>query len=134
MINSDWIDRFNHAVVARRVPVSGMIELTRRCNLKCVHCYLGEGEDRSGRGEMSTAQVLDVIDQITEAGCLYLSITGGDPMMRRDFPEIYRHARQNGLLVTVMCDGCARCSGCRARVTTPGEIAPPVRGGSMTRC
>ncbi len=46
MINSDWIDRFNHTVVAERVPVSGMIELTRRCNLKCVHCYLGEGDDR----------------------------------------------------------------------------------------
>jgi len=105
MINSDWIDRFNHSVVAQRVPVSGMIELTRRCNLKCVHCYLGEGDDRFGHGEMTTEQVFDVIDQITEAGCLYLSITGGDPMMRGDFPEVYRHARENGLLVTVMCDG-----------------------------
>ena len=105
MINSEWIDRFNHTVVAERVPVSGMLELTRRCNLKCVHCYLGEGEDRIGENEMSTEQVVDVIDQITEAGCLYLSLTGGDPMMRGDFPEVYRHARENGLLVTVMCDG-----------------------------
>lgn len=105
MINSEWIDRFNHLVVAERVPVSGMIELTRRCNLKCVHCYLGEGEDRFGHGEMTTEQVCGVIDQITAAGCLYLSITGGDPMMRKDFPEVYRHAKERGLLVTVMCDG-----------------------------
>jgi radical SAM protein with 4Fe4S-binding SPASM domain len=105
VINADWIDHFNHRVTAERVPVSGMIELTRRCNLKCVHCYLGEGDDRFGHGEMSTAQVCDVIDQITAAGCLYLSITGGDPMMRKDFPEVYRHAREAGLLVTVMCDG-----------------------------
>ena len=105
MINSEWIDTFNHAVVADRVPVSGMIELTRRCNLKCVHCYLGEGDDRFGNGEMTTEQVFDVIDQITEAGCLYLAITGGDPMMRKDFPEVYRHAKEKGLLVTVMCDG-----------------------------
>jgi len=105
MINSDWIDQFNHTVVADRIPVSGMIELTRRCNLKCVHCYLGEGDDRFGNGEMTTGQVFDVIDQITEAGCLYLSITGGDPMMHKDFPEVYRHAKEAGLLVTVMCDG-----------------------------
>lgn len=105
VINSEWIDRFNHTVVAERVPVSGMIELTRRCNLKCVHCYLGEGDDRFGNGEMTTEQVIDVIDQITAAGCLYLAITGGDPMMRKDFPEVYRHAKEAGLLVTVMCDG-----------------------------
>ncbi len=105
MINSDWIDHFNHAVVADRIPVSGMIELTRRCNLKCVHCYLGDGEDRFGCGEMTTEQVCGIIDQIAEAGCLYLSITGGDPMMRKDFPEVYRHAKEAGLLVTVMCDG-----------------------------
>ena len=104
-INTDWIDQFNHRVVADRVPVSGMIELTRRCNLKCVHCYLGEGADRSGHGEMTTEQVFDVVDQITAAGCLYLTITGGDPMMRKDFPEVYRHAKESGLLVTVMCDG-----------------------------
>jgi radical SAM protein with 4Fe4S-binding SPASM domain len=106
VINADWIDRFNHKVFAERVPVSGMIELTRRCNLKCIHCYLGEREDRfRGGDEMTTAQVFEVIDQITEAGCLYLTITGGDPMMRRDFPDVYRYAKEAGLLVTVMCDG-----------------------------
>jgi len=105
VINSEWLERFNHTVVTERVPISGMIELTRRCNLKCVHCYLGEGDDRFGHGEMATQQVIDVIDQITAAGCLYLAITGGDPMMRNDFPEVYRHAKEKGLLVTVMCDG-----------------------------
>ncbi len=105
MINSEWIGNFNRKVVAERIPVSGMIELTRRCNLRCIHCYLGDGDDRFGDGEMTTKQVLDVIDQIAEAGCLYLTITGGDPMMRRDFPAVYRHAKEAGLLVTVMCDG-----------------------------
>lgn len=105
MTDEKWIDHFNRTVVSKRVPLSGMLELTRRCNLKCVHCYLGGSDDRSGRGEMTTERVVDVIDQITEAGCLYLAITGGDPMMRRDFPEVYRHAKEAGLLVTVMCGG-----------------------------
>lgn len=106
MINSEWIDRFNNTVVSDRVPVSGMIELTRKCNLKCVHCYFGQGEERFGGDlETTTEQVCDIIDQIAEAGCLYLTITGGDPMMRKDFPEVYRHAKEAGLLVTIMCDG-----------------------------
>ncbi len=106
MINSDWIDHFNNTVVSDRVPVSGMIELTRKCNLKCVHCYLGQGEERfAGDREMSTEQVCEIIDQIAAAGCLYLTITGGDPMMRKDFAEVYRHAKEAGLLVTIMCDG-----------------------------
>ena len=105
VINADWIDRFNHKVVAERVPLTGMLELTRRCNLQCVHCYLGEADRRVQGAEMSTDQVLDVIDQITAAGCLYLTITGGEPMIRHDFADIYRHAKECGLIVTVMCDG-----------------------------
>ncbi len=54
---------------------------------------------------MDTARVKSVIDDVAANGCLYLVITGGDPMMRKDFPEIYCHAREQGLIVTVFCDG-----------------------------
>lgn len=99
--------QFNRKVIQQRIPLSGSIELTPRCNLRCVHCYLGAQEPyhRQHRLEMSTAQVLSILDQITEAGCLYLLITGGDPMLRKDFAEIYRHARRNGLVVTVFTNG-----------------------------
>jgi MoaA/NifB/PqqE/SkfB family radical SAM enzyme len=83
-----------------------MLELTSRCNLRCVHCYLGpQAEQHRHRAlEMDTARVCSVIDELAAAGCLYLTITGGDPMMRKDFAEVYRHAREAGLLVTVFCD------------------------------
>jgi radical SAM protein with 4Fe4S-binding SPASM domain len=45
------------------------------------------------------------LDEITEAGCLNLLITGGEPLLREDFPEIYRHAKEKGLLVTVFSNG-----------------------------
>jgi radical SAM protein with 4Fe4S-binding SPASM domain len=54
---------------------------------------------------MSTTKVHSVLDEITEAGCLYLLITGGEPLLRKDFAKIYTHAKENGLLVTVFTNG-----------------------------
>ncbi|MEM6453612.1 MAG: radical SAM protein [Acidobacteriota bacterium] len=105
--DADWMRNFRDRLARERVPISGILELTSRCNLKCVHCYLGDQTaQRAKRAlEMSTDRVKQVIDDIADAGCLYLLITGGDPMVRKDFPEIYRHARARGLIVTVFCDG-----------------------------
>ena len=104
---SEFVQQFGDRAEARRLPIMGMLEVTSRCNLRCVHCYLGPQEEQHARraAEMSTGEVTAFIDQMVEAGTLYLTITGGDPMMRPDFPQIYRHARQSGLLVTVFCDG-----------------------------
>jgi radical SAM protein with 4Fe4S-binding SPASM domain len=54
---------------------------------------------------MTTAQVLAIIDQVVAAGCLNLLITGGDPLLRRDFSAVYRHAKLAGLDVTVFTNG-----------------------------
>jgi len=105
--DSTWMMQFRQRTASRRVPIAGILELTSRCNLRCVHCYLGAQEEqrKKRRLEMSTERVKAVIDDVVANGCLYLAITGGDPMVRRDFPEIYRHAREQGLIVTVLCDG-----------------------------
>jgi MoaA/NifB/PqqE/SkfB family radical SAM enzyme len=91
----------------QRIPIYGSIELTKRCNLCCVHCYLGPQEvyHKNRHEELTTAQVTSILDQITEAGCLYLLITGGDPLLRKDFAEIYTHAKKSGLIVTVFTNG-----------------------------
>ena len=105
--NKEYLRQFNKKAVEQRIPLSGSIDLTHRCNLRCVHCYLGDKTKILGNGkrELSTAQWLSIIDQITEAGCLNLLITGGEPLLRKDFAEIYAHARTNGLLVTVFTNG-----------------------------
>jgi len=102
-----WAEGLRRKSAEQRVPLAAMLELTSRCNLRCVHCYLGpqEVQQTTRAAEMTTADVCGVLDQLAEAGCLYLTITGGDPMMRRDFIDIYRHARERGLLVSVFCDG-----------------------------
>lgn len=81
------------------LPVSGSIELTQTCDLRCVHCYQGPGLGRTG--ELTTAQWKHLFDQIADAGCIDLLITGGEPMMRKDFAELYEYAVGRGMLVTL---------------------------------
>ncbi len=114
-VGADWVPTdktvefltgFNRKIVEQRVPISGSIDLTDRCNLRCRHCYLDPSDSHSScSNEMSTSQILDILDEITEAGCLYLLLTGGEPLLRDDFTEIYRHARKNGMIVTVFTNG-----------------------------
>lgn len=104
---SDFIKQFGDRAEHNRLPLMGMLEITSRCNLRCVHCYLGPQEEQHKKraSEMTTPEVKSMIDQMADSGTLYLTITGGDPMMRPDFPEIFIHAKMRGLLVTVFCDG-----------------------------
>ncbi|MBI5640291.1 MAG: radical SAM protein [Nitrospirae bacterium] len=105
--NRDYIREFNRKTAELRIPVSGSIDLTRHCNLSCVHCYMGPQHERQrpGEDEMPTERILSIIDEIAEAGCLFLLFTGGEPLLRSDFPEIYRHAKGKGLLITVFTNG-----------------------------
>jgi radical SAM protein with 4Fe4S-binding SPASM domain len=91
-----------HRAAAERIPLNGSIAMTHRCHLRCVHCYLGpERYAPPDGGERDTAFWLSVVDQIASAGCLTLLITGGEPLLRPDFAEVYARAKQRGLLVTV---------------------------------
>jgi len=84
-----------------------MIEVTRRCPLNCVHCYnnLPLRDDENARRELSTAEHIRIIDEIAEAGCLWLTYSGGEIFARRDFLDIYTHAKKKGLLVTLFTGG-----------------------------
>ena len=95
------------AVGARRVPLSGAIEVTRRCPLACQHCYnnlpMRDGDAR--RRELSLEEHCRILDEIADAGCLWLLYSGGEIFARRDFLDIYRHARARGFLITLFTNG-----------------------------
>lgn len=92
---------------ARRIPLFGEIELTYRCNQNCAHCYVNlPPGDREAKGrEMTAEEICRIIDEITDAGCLFLLLTGGEPMLRPDFLDIYAYAKKKGLLITIFCTG-----------------------------
>jgi MoaA/NifB/PqqE/SkfB family radical SAM enzyme len=101
--NDEFVRNWGQRLIKQRVPVTGSIALTHRCNLRCAHCYLGplSARDVQVAEELSTIQVCSILDDATEAGCLFLLLTGGEPLLRKDFADIYRHAKLNGLMVTV---------------------------------
>lgn len=82
-----------------RRPLGCIFELTPTCNLRCHFCYVAL--DPYKGPYLSTEQVFRVLDKIDEAGVLWLTLTGGEILTRRDFPEIYRYARSKGFLVTL---------------------------------
>ncbi|HWR11154.1 MAG TPA: radical SAM protein [Rectinemataceae bacterium] len=90
---------------SQKSPVSRLsrldIELTERCNNDCVHCCINlPVDDESARKrEMSTAQVEAILDGAAALGCLEVRFTGGEPLLRGDFAELYLHARKLGLKV-----------------------------------
>ncbi|HTA64290.1 MAG TPA: radical SAM protein, partial [Xanthomonadaceae bacterium] len=72
------------------IPLSVQLDLTYRCNERCVHCYL----DHEDHGEMSTAEILGLLDQLAAAGVFFLNISGGEIFMRKDLFEIIAYARR----------------------------------------
>ena len=71
------------------IPLSVQVDLTYRCNEQCVHCYL----DHEDHGEMTTSEIKHLFDQLAEAGVFFLTMSGGEILMRKDFFEILEYAR-----------------------------------------
>jgi radical SAM protein with 4Fe4S-binding SPASM domain len=77
------------------------IELTERCDNDCVHCSINlpENDKQAEKKELSTGQWKKILEQAAELGALTVRFTGGEPLLRNDFKELYLYARRLGLKV-----------------------------------
>src|SRR6201997_2147610 len=75
--------------LALGIPLAAQIDVTYRCNERCVHCYL----DHEDHGEMTTAEIKHLLDEMAEAGVFILTLSGGEIFLRKDFFEILEYAR-----------------------------------------
>src|SRR3989475_13284001 len=82
--------------------VTAQIELTYGCNLHCVHCYTDcyNRPDLIKR-EMSYGEVIRILDELHDAGVLWVCFTGGDIFMRKDLLNIYGDTNKKGFLITL---------------------------------
>jgi len=96
-------DNFAEAVskTKARTPFFGQIELTYRCSYKCVHCYCKD----EPKEELEASFWKGVLGQIRDLGGIWLTFTGGDPLLRKDFLEIYKFAKKAGFLINIFTSG-----------------------------
>jgi len=78
--------------------------VTRRCNLKCVHCY-SRSEDRNYRGELSHDEGKVLLDDLAQFGSPVVLFSGGEPLIRPDILELVRYAAQKGLRAVISTNG-----------------------------
>ena len=88
------------------------MELTERCNNNCIHCCinLSENDKAARKNELTTKEIRGILIEAASLGCLTVRFTGGEPLLRDDFEELYIFARKLGLKVMLFTN---------ARLITP---------------
>ena len=84
------LSEMNEKAQRHGVPLGAHIDVTYRCNERCEHCYL----DHEDHGEMTTAEIKGILDQLAAAGTFLLTFSGGEVFLRRDFLELVAYARK----------------------------------------
>ena len=93
-------ERLNALAYATATPTTALLELTKRCNLRCCHCYVA-----GGRAELSTERWVEVIGELADEGCMKVGLTGGEVALRDDFLEIGGAVKRQRMALTVMTNG-----------------------------
>ena len=86
------------------IPVSGTFELTRKCNFNCKMCYV-HCTDTSQDAELTTSEWLQIAEEAKKAGLLFLLLTGGEPLLRPDFAELYTSLSEMGFMISINTNG-----------------------------
>lgn len=100
IIADTFLSTIAHQARRTRHPDGVTFELTYGCNLRCVHCF--NPTHRALPRELSTSEVLHLLDELAMFGVLTVTFTGGEPVVRPDIHTILLHARSKGLLIRLL--------------------------------
>ena len=83
----EYMSQIRKAAYERMLPFKGVFELTPRCNFNCNMCYvhLKPDEIPSVGRELSAGEWISIAEELQRAGMIELTLTGGEPFVRRDF-------------------------------------------------
>src|SRR3972149_2945650 len=98
------LGEISQLVTKKYIPYSVILELTRKCNLNCQHCYAAP---ERGRRELSFEDIKHLIDELRELGTLFVSFTGGDPTVNPNFLNILRYASDRKMALQIFTNGLA---------------------------
>jgi MoaA/NifB/PqqE/SkfB family radical SAM enzyme len=101
------VESFEHFGIKKPMslcaPFLVVWDFTHKCNLRCKHCYSNSGEPEAY--ELTTEQALAVVDQLADAHVTALAFSGGEPLTRKDFFQVAKHASDRGLYVSLASNG-----------------------------
>ena len=133
----EWLDPFYKQVwekaFAEGIPISGTFELTPRCNFSCKMCYVHlKPEEIPQNGvELTAKEWLRIAKEAKAAGTTWVCVTGGEPLLHPEFPEIWQSLTEMGFFLTLqtnaslvrgkMLDLLERCPPRQAKVTLYGS-------------
>lgn len=99
-------DRLHQKAEELTLPLGVHFDLTYRCNLNCIHCYIPKEEiTNQTRSELKTYEIFGILDQLAEYGTLYLSFSGGEIFTRSDIIDIIKYSRQKRFAVSLLTNG-----------------------------
>lgn len=84
------------------------LEITKRCNLRCIHCAIRETPEKYSeiiKEEFSIKEVKEIIDSLKSLGTKYISISGGEPFLREDIFDIIEYAKKRDLGIHISSNG-----------------------------
>lgn len=89
---------------AKTCPATVIFNLTNRCNQSCLHCYASYYK-RKKEDELSTKDIKDILVDLKKNGCLRVTFSGGEPLLRADIEEILRFSKSLGLITSIYSNG-----------------------------
>ncbi|MCP8323932.1 MAG: radical SAM protein [Candidatus Methylarchaceae archaeon HK02M2] len=85
-------------------PIVIVWNFTNRCNLNCLHCHQ-DSSPESSHQELTTLQAYKVVDNMSDGGVVILTLSGGEPLLRKDVFDVIKRANDNGMLCTIASNG-----------------------------
>jgi MoaA/NifB/PqqE/SkfB family radical SAM enzyme len=115
-----------------RLPLRGGIDLTYRCNNNCRHCWLVEPDRGDVRAsELSTQEWIDIIDQARAMGAREWAISGGEPILREDFVELFDYITAKAASYSLNTNGTLISPSIAQKLRRPGDIMVAVYGATV---
>ena len=113
------------------VPVKAMLEVTRHCNLRCVHCYVADRD----RGELPLSRWLELVDELADEGCFSVSLTGGEVGLREGWLDVAAAVKRRRMILGVLTSGTAFTSAELQRLIElrPAQVAVSLYGATAER-
>ncbi|MBI4834755.1 MAG: radical SAM protein [Planctomycetes bacterium] len=84
------------------IPLNAVLELTKRCNLSCRHCYRVVNKARK---EIPTTRVISLVNELRKAGSLYVTLTGGEPLLHPDLLRICSALNDAHMAIQIFTNG-----------------------------